>query len=65
MKIQVLSDLHNEFIRGENPHQHFKWKGQIEYNDADLIILAGYIDVGVRGVENHSIVPEQPLTGAI
>lgn len=40
MKIHVLSDLHNEFS-----------KYQIQVRDADLIVLAGDIDVGTRGVD--------------
>lgn len=39
MRIQILSDLHNEFT----PFRPAK-------TDADIIILAGDIDIGTRGV---------------
>lgn len=43
MKIQVLSDLHNEFYRdGVVP--------QISDTDSEIIVLAGDIDIGVKGV---------------
>jgi len=51
VKIQILSDLHNEFLRGRAPNPLFKWKGRIESVDADVIILAGDIDVGTKGIE--------------
>jgi predicted phosphodiesterase len=51
MKVQILSDLHNEFLRhGKNIPSH-KWSGSIPGTDADLIILAGDIDIGTKGVE--------------
>lgn len=40
MKIHVLSDLHNEFS-----------KYHIQVKDADVIVLAGDISVGTRGVD--------------
>lgn len=40
MKIHVLSDLHNEFSKYE-----------VQVKDADVIILAGDISVGTKGVE--------------
>ena len=43
MKIQLLSDLHNEFYRPDNPPE-------IEQTSADVIVLAGDIDVGLDGV---------------
>jgi len=50
MKIQLLSDLHNEFLRNvEVPADHL-WTGSIPETDADIIVLAGDIDVGPRGV---------------
>ncbi len=51
MKIQILSDLHNEFLRHgkKNPGHH--WAGVIPQTDADIIILAGDIDTGIKGVE--------------
>lgn len=43
MKIQVLSDLHNEFYRDAVP--------DITPCGADIIVLAGDIDIGERGLE--------------
>lgn len=40
MKIQILSDLHNEFEELPIPH-----------TDADVVVLAGDIDVGTKGTE--------------
>ncbi len=45
MKVQILSDLHNEFHRARNVPVP-----DIEDAGADLIILAGDIDVGLEGV---------------
>ena len=51
MKVQILSDLHNEFLRnGKTTYDHH-WHGSIPESDADVIILAGDIDVGMLGVE--------------
>ncbi len=51
MKIQLLSDLHNEFLRhGEKAIGHL-WTGVIPDTDADIIVLAGDIDTGVLGVD--------------
>ena len=43
MKLQILSDLHHEFAPGEPP--------PIVCAGADVIVLAGDIDVGTRGVQ--------------
>ena len=43
MKIQLLSDLHNEFYRPDTPPP-------IEDTDADVVVLAGDIDVGLQGM---------------
>jgi len=57
MKIQILSDLHNEFLnnisrsRCENNNGFEKWTGKIPITDSDLIILGGDIDIGVKGIE--------------
>jgi len=51
MKIHILSDLHNEFLRGRSTSPEHIWKGEIPVTDADLIILAGDIDVGTKGIE--------------
>jgi predicted phosphodiesterase len=51
MKIQLLSDLHNEFIRNGKTSAQHKWSGSISETDADLIILAGDIDTGTKGAE--------------
>jgi Icc-related predicted phosphoesterase len=42
MKIQILSDLHNEFMYSVR---------EIPVTDADVIVLAGDIDVGLKGVQ--------------
>jgi Icc-related predicted phosphoesterase len=42
MKIQILSDLHNEFLQTHRV---------ISNTDADVIVLAGDIDVGIKGVQ--------------
>ncbi|MCU7958479.1 MAG: metallophosphoesterase [gamma proteobacterium symbiont of Bathyaustriella thionipta] len=75
MKIQVLSDLHNEFIRGKklgipDVEAYRAWHAlnrkasdsshapkaipaefMIAQTDADVIILAGDIDIGSKGVD--------------
>jgi len=51
MKIQILSDLHNEFLRKEKFNSSHKWTGSIPVTDADIIVLAGDIDTGVHGAE--------------
>lgn len=43
MKIQVLSDLHHEFYTSSKPPD-------IVHTDAEVIVLAGDIDMGDRGV---------------
>lgn len=44
MKIQLLSDLHNEFSGSQRA-------APIEATGADLIVLAGDIDLGLQGIE--------------
>jgi predicted phosphodiesterase len=44
MKIQLLSDLHNEFYRG-------KQIPPIVQSNAEVVVLAGDIDVGLAGLE--------------
>lgn len=51
MKIQLLSDLHNEFLRNGRPNPDHKWTGVIPETEADIIVLAGDIDTGTKGVE--------------
>lgn len=51
MKLHILSDLHNEFLRGGRNVSSHPWKGEIPETDADVIILAGDIDVGLEGIE--------------
>lgn len=51
IKIHVLSDLHNEFIKNNKVREDHLWKGEIPETDADVIVLAGDIDVGVEGVK--------------
>jgi predicted phosphodiesterase len=51
MKIQLLSDLHNEFLRNGKTDPNHRWSGLIPETDADIIILAGDIDTGTHGAE--------------
>lgn len=51
MKIQLLSDLHNEFLRNGKSHPDHKWTGVIPETEADIIVLAGDIDTGTNGIE--------------
>jgi hypothetical protein len=46
MKLLVLSDLHNEFKQPYDAAAHAH-----AWSQADVIVLAGDIDVGVRGIE--------------
>ncbi len=49
MKIQLLSDLHNEFLRNGKSHPEHYWSGIIPKTDADIIILADDIDTATNG----------------
>lgn len=56
MKIQILSDVHNEFLGGglaqsRGDFNSKVWEGVIPKTDADLIVLAGDINIGIKGVE--------------
>ena len=51
MNIQLLSDLHNEFLRNRPSVSGHQWSGDIPQTDADVIILAGDIDIGMKGAE--------------
>ena len=51
MKIQLISDLHNEFLRNGKDRPEHHWSGIIPETDADIIILAGDIDVGINGAQ--------------
>ena len=51
MKIQLLSDLHNEFLRNGRQVNGHSWSGVIPHTDADIVILAGDIDTGTQGAE--------------
>lgn len=51
MKIQLLSDLHNEFLRRGKKVPGHQWSGVIPQTDADIIILVGDIDTGTKGAE--------------
>lgn len=51
MKIQLLSDLHNEFLRNGKTSPNHLWSGSIPETDAEIIILAGDIDTGTNGAE--------------
>ena len=69
MKIQILSDVHNEFINNTLSHSRSNssfeiWEGIIPLTDADLIVLAGDMDVGTKGVEwavNESVTLDKPI----
>lgn len=50
MKLQILSDVHNEFVRGSAAGASLKWRGTIPLTDADVIVLAGDIDLGLEGI---------------
>ena len=53
MKIQIASDLHREFLKPEqrNP-SHKRFEPMIDVDDtADVIVLAGDIDVGEKSVK--------------
>ncbi|MDR2235281.1 MAG: metallophosphoesterase [Chryseobacterium sp.] len=51
MKIQIISDLHQEF--GSSDH---------DFSKADLVVLAGDINLGTKGVEwIKSKIPDQPV----
>jgi len=51
MKIQLLSDLHNEFLRNGKDSPDHHWTGSIPETNADIVVLAGDIDLGVKGAE--------------
>jgi hypothetical protein len=51
MKLHILSDVHNEFLRNGRVVPSHPWKGEIPETDADVIILAGDIDVGLEGID--------------
>jgi len=51
MKLHILSDLHNEFLRNSKDLSQHRWDGSIPDTDADIIVLAGDIDTGIQGVE--------------
>ena len=50
MKLHILSDLHNEFLRVGIVDECHPWFGTIPETDADVIVLAGDIDTGVYGI---------------
>ena len=51
MKIHILSDLHNEFLRNGKHNPAHQWEGVIPDTDADVVLLAGDIDTGTQGIE--------------
>ena len=51
MKLHILSDIHNEFLRGGRFDPAHLWTGVIPQTAADVIILAGDIDTGTNGME--------------
>ena len=54
MKVQLLSDLHNEFLRNGRADPKHKWTGLIPETQADIIVLAGDIDTGTNGLNGQS-----------
>lgn len=54
MKFHILSDLHHEFFRRSDGRfvipGYSKWKCAVPDTDADVVVLAGDIDVGTEGV---------------
>ncbi len=51
MKLQILSDLHNEFLRNNKNLSNHIWDGFIPDTDAEVIVLAGDIDTGTQGAD--------------
>ena len=51
MKIQILSDLHNEYFGTDRSRPDHHWTGIIPESSADVVVLAGDIDNGTLGVE--------------
>lgn len=51
MKLQILSDLHNEFLRNGKINPAHQWTGTIPETEADVVIMAGDIDVGTHGTQ--------------
>jgi len=51
VKLQILSDLHNEFLRNNKNLPNHRWDGFIPDTDAEVIVLAGDIDTGVQGAD--------------
>jgi len=51
VKIQILSDLHNEFLRSNQSTPSHHWRGVIPIIDADIVVLAGDIDTGKHGAQ--------------
>lgn len=51
VKVHILSDLHNEFLEQNIGYLEHPWTGEIPDVGADIIALAGDIDVGLNGVK--------------
>jgi len=57
MKIQILSDVHNEFLSHDKASSlltktdYNQWNGVIPETDADIVVLAGDINTGTKGIE--------------
>jgi len=57
MKIQILSDVHSELLARyqslslEKDSKYRQWSGSVESVGADIVVLAGDIDLGTKGVE--------------
>ena len=66
MKVAVFSDLHREFWAHPSDKRRHE-EPQIHTADADLVVLAGDTDIGVRGVrwarERFSTIPVVYVAG--
>jgi predicted phosphodiesterase len=57
MKIQILSDVHNELLSHDesllplNQSDYSHWHGSVPETEADVVVLAGDINTGTRGIE--------------
>lgn len=56
MKLQILSDLHNEFLRNGQKNEAYQWTGIIPETEADVVVMAGDIDTGTNGA--HWLIAE-------
>lgn len=51
MRIQIISDLHQEFGRTE-----------LSFDNADIVVLAGDVNLGIKGIEwIKEVIPDKPV----